>query len=174
MKIAVIKTKHFILRPFRKGDEFSLQKNINNRKIYRNTSHIPYPYTLRHAKNWIRKKAALAKKKKPESIVFAIDKNNEVIGSIGIHHIKGHKGEVGYWLGEKYWGRGIMTEAVNRITKFGFEKQKLKRMYARTFHFNKASMKVLKKAGFKLEGILRKNVKKGNRFLDTHLFAKVK
>lgn len=174
MKIPVIKTKRFILRPFRKGDEFLLQKNINNRKIYRNTSQIPYPYTLRHAKNWIKKTTGLMKKKKPETIAFAIDRNGEVIGSVGLHHIKGHKTEMGYWLSEKHWGQGIMTEAVRAVTRFAFNKLKIKRLFAKTFPFNKASMKVLRKAGYKFEGILRKDVKKGNRFLDTHLFAKVK
>ena len=114
------------------------------------------------------------KKKKPETIAFAIDRNGEVIGSVGLHHIKGHKTEMGYWLSEKHWGQGIMTEAVRAVTRFAFNKLKIKRLFAKTFPFNKASMKVLRKAGYKFEGILRKDVKKGNRFLDTHLFAKVK
>jgi len=107
-------------------------------------------------------------------INFVIDIDGRVVGSIGFSNIEGHKAEIGAWLAEKYWNRGIMTEAARLATKFGFEKLKLKRIYAYTFSFNKASMKVLKKNGYKFEGILRKNIKKDNKFFDDYLFAKVK
>jgi len=67
-----------------------------------------------------------------------------------------------------------MTQAVKLVTKFGFEKLKLRRIYAYIFSFNKASMRVLEKNGYKLEGILKKDTKKDNKFLDCYLFAKVK
>jgi len=172
--MVVIKSKKFVLRPYRKGDEKSLTENINNKKIYRNTLHIPYPYTLKDAKEWIRKNLKEAKKKNPTEINFVIDIKGEVAGSVGFSEIEGHKAEIGYWLTEKYWRRGIMTEAVKLATKFGFEKLKLKRIYASVFPFNKASRRVLEKAGYKFEGILRKEVKKDNKFLDAYLLAKVK
>jgi len=172
--MVVIKSKKFVLRPYRKGDEKSSAENINNKKIYRNTLHIPYPYTLKDAKKWIAKNLKEAKKKNPTKINFVIDINNEIAGSVGFHKIKGYEAEIGYWLAEKYWGKGIMTKAVKSVTKFGFEKLKLKRIYASVFPFNKASRQVLKKAGYKFEGILRKEVKKDNKFLDAYLLAKVK
>jgi len=170
----ILKSKQFILRPFQKGDEKSLAKNINNKKIHRNTLDIPYPYTLKDAKEWINKNLKETKKKKPSMINFVIDINGEVAGSVGFSNIKEHKAEIGYWLAEKYWGKGIMSEAVKLVTKFGFNKLKLKRIYAYVFPFNKASMRVLEKNGYKLEGVLRKNVKKGTKFLDDYLFAKIK
>ena len=172
--MSVIKSKEFILRPFRRGDEKSLAGNINNKKIYRNTAVIPYPYNLKDAKNWILKNLKESKKKNPKMINFVIDINGEVVGSVGLSDIKEFKAEIGYWLAEKYWGRGIMTKAVKLVTKFGFDKLKLKRIYAFVFPFNKASMKVLKKAGYKFEGILRKNSKKDGKFLDDYLFSKIK
>lgn len=174
MAYKIIKTKDFILRPFKKGDEFSLAKNINDRGVIRNTLIPFFPYTLKHAKVWVKKNLKEDKKKKPTIINFVIDINGEVAGSIGFATIEGYMAEIGYWLARKYWNKGIMTKAVKLVTKFGFEKLKFKRIYGYAFPFNKPSMKVLKKAGYKFEGILRKNTKKGNRFIDDYLFAKVR
>jgi len=172
--MTVIKSKYFILRPFRKKDARSVAKNINNKKIYRNTLHIPYPYTLKDANEWLAKTLKEAKKKKPSKVNFAIDINSEVIGSVSLEKIEGHKSEIGYWLAEKFWGRGITTEAVKMVTKFGFNRLRLKRIYAKVFPFNKTSMQILRRNGYKFEGIIRKNTKKDNKFLDDYLFAKVK
>ena len=172
--MTIIKSKKFILRPFKRGDESSLRGNINNKKIYRNTLDIPYPYTLKDAKDWISRNLREMRRKKPTMINFVIDINEEVAGGIGLNKIEGHKTEIGYWLAEKYWGQGIMTQAVKLTTEFGFKKLKLKRIYAYVFPWNKASMRVLEKAGYKLEGILRKHVKKNNKFIDSYLFAKVR
>ncbi len=170
----VIKTGKFILRPYRKGDEKSLAKNINDKKIYRSTLRIPYPYTLKDAKEWVRKNLKEGRKKKPAEMNFVIDINGEVAGGIGLSEIKGHQAEVGYWIASKYRNKGITTLALKKVTKFGFKKIKLRRIYACVFLFNKPSMKVLKKNGYKLEGILRKEIKKGNKLLDNYLFAKIK
>lgn len=175
MKIPIIKSKKFILRPFKKGDEKSLAKNVNNRKINEMVSLIPYPYSLKDAKKWVAFNLNEYKKEKPLNINFVIDINGEVAGSIGLRGIKeNHKAEVGYWLAEQYWGGGIMTSALKLITKFGFEELKLKRIQLEAYSFNKASQRVAEKSGYKLEGILRKSVKKGDKFLDACMFAKIK
>lgn len=172
---AVLRGENFILRPFRKGDEESLVRNINNEKIYRPTLRIPYPYTMNDAKKWIEECEKNDKEKEnPNAVNFAIDANGEVVGGIGLSKIvKQHKGELGYWLSENYWGKGIMTEAIKLIIEFGFKQLKLVRIYADVFPFNKASMKVLEKNGFKLEGILRKNTLKDGKYIDDYRFAKV-
>jgi len=172
--MTIIHSKKFILRPYKKRDEVSLRNSINNKKIYRNTLVIPYPYTSKHAKEWIEKNLKEGRKKKPAMVNFAIDIDGEVAGAVGFHKIEGHKAEIGYWLAEKYWGQGIMTEAVKLATKFGFKKLKLKRIYATVFPSNKASMYVLEKNNYNFEGILRKYHKKDNKFLDAHFYAKVK
>ena len=170
-----ITTKDFILRPFKKGDEFSLAKNINDRGIIRNTLIPFYPYKLKNAKDWVKKNLGENKKKNPKMINFVIDISGEVVGSVGFSRIEErHQALLGYWLAKKYWNKGIMTKAVKLITKFGFKKLGFKRIYADVLYFNKSSMRVLEKAGFQLEGILRKSIKKGNRFIDNYLFAKVK
>ncbi len=174
VKIPIIKTKDFTLRPYKKGDEKSLRENINDRTTARNTSGIPFPYTAQEANNWISKNLAERKKKKPKMINFVIDIEGEVAGSVGFDNIEGHKAEVGYWLDKRYRGRGITTLALKKITVFGFNKVGFRRIYATVFPWNKASMKVLEKAGYELEGILKKYTKKGTRFLDCYLFAKTR
>lgn len=175
MKLPVIKSKNFILRQFRMGDELSLRRNINNKNIYKNTATVPYPYTTKDAKFWVNRNLNLMKEKNPEVINFVIEKDDEVSGSIGLMSIeRGHKAEIGYWLGEKYWGGGIMTRAVKLVTDYGFRNLRLKRIYGHVFSFNLGSQKVLKKSGFKLEGILRKHDKKDGKFIDILVFGKIK
>ncbi len=174
MEVPTIKIKKFILRPYKKKDQASLAKNINYKKIYRNTLRIPYPYTLRDANGWIEKNLEEHKKKKPDKINFAIDINGEIVGGIELGGIEEHQAELGYWLTPKYHNKGIMTLALKKITKYGFEKLKLKRIYACVFPFNEASKRVLEKNGYKLEGILRKEIKKDNKLLDDCLYAKVR
>ena len=170
----IIRSKKFILRPFKKGDEQSSIRNINNKKIARNTLSIPYPYKLKDAHFWINHNLKLNKKKKKSEINFAIDIDNEVIGGIGLNKIEPHMAEIGYWIGENYWRQGIMTLAVKLVTRYAFTKLGLKRVYAYVFLFNKASVRVLEKAGYKYEGRLRKNVLKNNKLIDVLVFAKIK
>lgn len=169
-----LRSRNFVLRPFRKGDETSLRRNINNRKIYRYMRLIPHPYTAKHANDWIKKNISLQRKKNAPEINFAIDIGGEVVGGIGLSHIEKYKAEIGYWLGEKYWGKGIMTTTVKLVISFCFGKLKLRRIYASIFKGNKVSARVLQKAGFKLEGINRKNVLKDGRIVDSILYAKVR
>ncbi|MFH0969175.1 MAG: GNAT family N-acetyltransferase [Patescibacteria group bacterium] len=171
--MAIIKTKKFILRPFKMSDAKGVVKAINNRTIARNTLTIPYPYKLKDAKEWLKK--SLPQNKRKIIVNFCVEIDGKVAGSIGLHKIiKEHKAELGYWLAEKYWGKGLMTKIVKQMTEFGFNKLKLKRIFAFTHPFNKASMRVLGNNGFKLEGIIRKNIKKSNKFLDSYLFSKIK
>jgi ribosomal-protein-alanine N-acetyltransferase len=172
--MVIIRSKRFILRSFKKGDEASLIESVNNKAIARNTLRIPYPYKLKDARWWINHNLKLDRKKKKIEINFAIEADKKLVGCIGLDKIYGHSAEIGYWLGEKYWGQGIMTKAVKLVTKYGFEKLGLVRVYAFIFLFNKVSKNVLKNSGFKYEGKLRKCAKKGSKFLDCLLFAKVR
>lgn len=171
----IIRVKHFVLRPFRRGDEASLVRHINNPKIYRNTLRIPYPYRMRDAREWVRKCRTANHARKKTDVNFAIEIDGGVAGGIGLSHIvPRHKAEIGYWLGEEYWGKGIMTEAAKRVTRFGFKNLRLKRIYAGVFPRNRASMRVLEKAGYEREGILRKQARKKARFINEVLYAIVR
>lgn len=168
-------SKRFILRTIQKGDEFDIAKNANDKTISRNTSAIPHPYKLKYAQDFVRKFKKKSRAEYPQDLVFVIVVDSEVIGCVGLHKIiKNHKSELGYWLAKKYWGKGIVPEAVKIVTNFAFRKLKLKRVYARVYSFNMPSMKVLEKNGYKLEGIFKKDVEKEGRFFDTYNYAKVK
>ncbi|MBW2976706.1 GNAT family N-acetyltransferase [Candidatus Woesearchaeota archaeon] len=168
-----IKSKNFILRPYKKGDEYSLIKNINDKDVSKYTHRIPYPYKLKDAKQWIARCKNLAKKKNKTEINFAIDIEG-VIGGISLMGIQPHKAEIGCWLGKKYWRKGIATEAVEIITHFGFKQLKLKRIYAYVYPKNKSSVRVLEKNKYKREGLMRKYQLKDGKLLDTILYAKIK
>ena len=170
----VLKASRFLLRPYRKGDEASLQQAINDKEIARNILTIPYPYTIGDARFWIRRVLKLAKQRKKTEIDFVIDIRGEVAGSVSLFHIDGHQAEVGYWLARKHWGQGLMTEAVLLATRYAFETLKLRRLYAYVFPPNKASIRVLEKCGFLYEGTLRKHVKKDGKLMDDRLYAKVR
>ena len=175
MKQPIIKTKHFILRPLKVSDAESMVENANDKNIYRNTLVIPYPYFLKDAKQWLRKVINNQRKKVFESVVFAIEINGKAVGVISINKTgQEHKAEIGYWLGKKYQRKGIMTQAIKEITKYGFRELKLCRIYALVFLFNKKSMRILEKSGYKFEGILKKEAKKNNKFFDCCVYAKIK
>jgi ribosomal-protein-alanine N-acetyltransferase len=150
-----------------------LQLLANDVEISKNLRDIfPHPYTLDDAKEFIR----LNK----EGIItnsFAIFSDDIFIGMGGIvskNDIHRLNGEIGYWLGQKYWGKGYATEAVKLITDYAFEKLKLHRVYAGIFETNKASMKVLEKAGYKLEAVIKSSVVKNNVIMDEYLWSKLK
>lgn len=167
-------TKKFTLRPFQKSNARNIAKYINDKQIYRNTSHIPYPYKLKDAHQWLKKILPNYRKKIPHDVHLAIEINNEICGCVSLMEIDlGHKAEIGYWLARKYWGGGIMSTAVQEMLKFGCKELKLKRVYAYVFTFNKASVKVLMKNGFKKEGLLKRDVVKDRKRLDSILLAKM-
>lgn len=162
------------LRPFRRGDEPSIAENISDRKIERYTLAIPYPYTLKAARQWVDLNRKLARSKKSTQFNLAIDLDGDVIGGIGLSSMNGHRAEIGYWLGVKYWGRGIVPGAVKALTRYAFRELKLRRVYAKVFPVNKASARVLEKAGYKYEGRLIKDAVKHGRPVDGLLFARTR
>jgi len=166
----------FKLRRFRKGDAPSLLKNINDKAIYCYTLDIPYPYTIQIARKWVNLNLEAYRKKKKKMMNFVIDINGEVAGSVGLTAIYNthKKAELGYWLAKKYWGKGIMTQAVGQTLEYGFVKLGLNRIFAFTRVENIASQKVLQKNNFQLEGLLRKNIIKDGKPKDLYLFAILK
>jgi RimJ/RimL family protein N-acetyltransferase len=155
MKLA---TRRLVLRDLKPGDAKSIAFNLNNLKICEKLLVVPYPYRLKDAKEYIEKCRKRAKQKKREAYNFGIEFGKSIIGLISIMDIDRfqNKAELGYWLGESYWGRGIMSEALKKILGFGFGKLKLRRIEACVFAANKASEGLLKKFGFRFEGLKRK------------------
>ena len=161
------------IRSLQPGDAPALAKYANNRAVWRNLrDRFPHPYSLQHAEVWIDLVAAQT----PETN-FAIASAAEAIGGIGLElrrDVHRRSANVGYWLGEPYWGRGIATGALRAFTDFAFAKFDLARIDAHVYEWNPASARVLEKAGFEYEGCLRKSVTKDGQTIDQWLYAIVR
>lgn len=152
-------TERLILRKICKKDFKDLIENINNIKIAKWVSTIPYPYGIKDALWWINECEKNDKEKPRRNYNFTIELKSEkkIIGGIDLIGIKDRKGEIGCWLGEKYWNQKIMSEAVNKVLYFGFNELKLRKIVWKAFVTNEASNALAKKVGFKLEGVLKKD-----------------
>jgi RimJ/RimL family protein N-acetyltransferase len=160
----------FELRSWSIKDLDSLVKYANNPKIAANmTDLFPHPYTYDAGKKFIE----YATKAKPRN-VLAISVNNEAVGGIGIHpqtDIMRKNAELGYWLAESFWGKGIVSRAVSKMVVYTFDNFDINRIYARPFGPNLGSQKVLEKNGFVLEARLENTVFKNGEYLDELIYA---
>ena len=142
-----IKTERLIIKPPQMDDAVELTELINDKSVVKWLSDIPFPYTVRHAEEFIER--AQEKALKNESYNFMIFQNNKMIGGIGLTEFRKRSCELGYWLGKKYWGNGFATEVVNGILDFGFNNLERKEIYAAYKVGNEGSKRVLKKCGFR-------------------------
>lgn len=163
------------IREWKLEDSASLAAMLNNKNILNNLRDgLPCPYTVNDAEEYI---AAMLSADKTRTFAFAIEANNEVIGSIGVFrcdNIHSRTAEMGYYIGEPYWGKGFGTSAVEQTCKYIFEHTDIIRIFAEPFAYNTASCRVLEKAGFQLEGILHSNAVKNGNILDMKMYALIK
>ena len=161
------------LRSFRPDDAPALAKHGNNRAVWRNIwDRHPNPFSIADAEEWIQ----FAMQQEPTTI-FAIASEDQAIGCIGIlpqEDVARLSAEVGYWLGERYWGRGITTQALITLTEYAFSEFDLVRLFATVMEWNPASARVLEKAGYQYEGRLRKSAFKDGQIIDQFLYARVR
>ncbi|MBN1894855.1 GNAT family N-acetyltransferase [bacterium] len=169
----IVETSYGGIRHWSDADAPALAKHANNRKIWLNLRDgFPHPYTLENARAFLE----MVGRQDPKTF-FAIATQEEAIGAIGITpNMDVHRltAEMGYWLAEPFWGKGIMTETVAKFTDFALEHFGLVRIYAEPYAYNAASCRVLEKAGFVLEGRLKNSVIKDGVITDQLLYAKVK
>lgn len=160
------------LREYKKSDTDRLVQLANNENVSRYlVDSFPYPYTRKDAEWWIDIGC-----KKNGAITRVIVYQEEFVGGIGIQPKigwKSHLAEIGYWLGEEYWGRGIGTEALGIMTHLALSAGKYKKLFAPVLGPNRASMEVLEKNGYILEGILKQEVFKGGQYYDICHYAKI-
>ena len=172
LKPKVLKFKNVALRKFRKNDAGRLAELANNEKISQNLRDgFPNPYIFDDAESFIKK--CLEQK---IITTFAIEYNGEYVGNMGLiigQDVYRKSAEIGYFIGEKYWNKGIATKAVNLITEFGFNNLELVRIHTGIFEYNTPSMRVLEKCGFIKEGVFQKAILKNNQILDEHRYAKI-
>ena len=161
------------LRNWRKEDIASLVKLANNKKIADNLrDQFPHPYTLQNAEEWI-----AMNEKRNLTTNFAIEVNGELAGSCGMmiyEDVYRLSAEIGYWIAEPFWGKGIATEAVRLLVeKIKTDFPEIVRVSAEIFEHNRASMRVLEKNEFHLESIRKKAVIKNNIIMDDHVWVKL-
>jgi RimJ/RimL family protein N-acetyltransferase len=165
--------KSCAVRPWRLDDAESLARHANNRKVWLGLRDLfPHPYMIDDAHEFLGRAIS-----ELPTTNFCIEINGGAVGGIGIRlgqNVHRHAAEFGYWLGEDFWGRGIMTEVVEAFTDFCVDNFSLHRIYAEPFANNPASARVLEKAGFAFEGRLKNNVLKDGEFLDSLLYARTK
>jgi ribosomal-protein-alanine N-acetyltransferase len=158
------------VRSWKGSDVKSLVQHANNRKIWLNLrDRFPHPYTARDGSRFIRTVRAAT----PET-VFAIAVDGAAVGAIGFvlqRDVERVSAEIGYWLGESFWGRGITSEALAAITRYAIDQHGFTRLFAVPFATNVASCRVLEKAGYALEGHLRRSAIKDGTIIDQFQYA---
>jgi RimJ/RimL family protein N-acetyltransferase len=168
-----IKFGEYRIRDWAMEDASAIVRYADNRKVSMwLRDRFPSPYTLYDAEAFL-----LAVAQQDPRTAFAVATNREAIGGIGLEFgrdVHRFTAEMGYWLGEPFWGQGIMSEAVRHFTDWAFGHLELHRIHANVFSGNVGSARVLEKAGFECEGRLRASVFKHGRILDQFLYARVK
>jgi ribosomal-protein-alanine N-acetyltransferase len=158
------------VRSWQASDLSSLVTHANNRSVWINLrDRFPHPYTRRDGRGFIK----LSRQMKPESF-FAIAVDGAAVGGIGFvpqHDVDRVSTEVGYWLGESFWGRGIATDALMGLTCYAMETHGFTRLFAVPFAHNTASCRVLEKAGYVLEARLRRSAIKDGQVVDQLQYA---
>jgi RimJ/RimL family protein N-acetyltransferase len=161
-----------LVRSWRESDVDYLPVHANNRKIWLNLrDRFPHPYTAAHAREFIQ----IVRRMRPETY-FAIEVDGHAVGGIGytLHDdVERVSAEIGYWLGETFWNRGITTDALKAVTELAVARHGLTRVYALPFEWNTASCRVLEKAGYVLEARLRRSAVKDGRIVDQFQYAYV-
>jgi len=164
----------FKLRAWHLDDVPSLVRHIDNIRIWNNVrDFLPNPYTEKDAREYI----LMVTKKVGPRMDFAIDIDGRAVGGIGLipgSDVERFTVELGYWLGEEYWGNSIMSEAVKQVIQYVFSELAFMKIFAMVFSSNTASMRVLEKAGFEKEAVLKSALIKNGIIMDFHYYSMIK
>ena len=160
------------IRKWKLTDAKDIAVALSNKKIQDNLRDgLPYPYSEQDGIDFI---SSMLSANEDETFAFAITLDDKVIGSIGVfrqQNIHRQTAEMGYYIAEEHWGKGIMTEAVKQICDYVFKNSDILRIYAEPFAYNTGSCRVLEKAGFQYEGTLRNNAVKNGKVIDMKMYS---
>ena len=165
-------TDRLHLRRFELSDAPEVRRLAGDRAIAATTLNIPHPYEEGIAEEWIGKHGPAFEKDEAVSFAITVKQTEALVGAIGLHLVREHdRAELGYWIGEPYWGRGYATEAGRAVLGYAFEGLALNRVLARHFQRNPQSGRVLQKLGMKYEGRLRQHVEKWGVYEDVVVYG---
>ena len=160
------------IRKWKLTDAKDIAVALSNKKIQDNLRDgLPYPYSEQDGIDFI---SSMLSANEDETFAFAITLDDKVIGSIGVfrqQNIHRKTAELGYYIAEECWGKGIMTDAVKQICEYVFKNSDILRIYAEPFAYNTGSCRVLEKAGFQYEGTLRNNAVKNGKVIDMKMYS---
>ncbi|MDE5824275.1 MAG: GNAT family N-acetyltransferase [Lachnospiraceae bacterium] len=163
------------IRKWQIADALNLAELLNNKNILDNLRDgLPYPYTTKDAEDYIQ---AMVSADQDKTFAFALTVDDKPVGSIGVfrcENIHFRTAEMGYYIGEDYWGKGLGTSAVIQVCDYMFGYTDIIRIFAEPFAYNAASCRVLEKAGFQFEGLLRSNAVKNGKVLDMKMYSRIK
>lgn len=170
-----IRTARLVLRAFHREDEEPLARAADDRRVWAGLrDRFPHPYDREAARAWI---GAQAGRVPPENLAITLRQTGELVGGVGLERhadVVRFTAEIGYWLGSAHWGHGYATEAVAAFVDYVFASFEVERAEAWIFAHNQRSARVLEKCGFRLEGTARRSVFKEGRFLDSHLYGRLR
>ena len=160
------------IRKWKLTDAKNIAVALSNKKIQDNLRDgLPYPYTEQDGIDFI---SSMLSANEDETFAFAITLDDKAIGSIAVfrqQNIHRQTAEMGYYIAQEYWGKGIMTDAVKQICEYVFKNSDILRIYAEPFAYNTGSCRVLEKAGFQYEGTLRNNAVKNGKVIDMKMYS---
>ncbi|AYZ14600.1 GNAT family N-acetyltransferase [Chryseobacterium arthrosphaerae] len=169
-KFPIIETERLILSQLEEKDIPFITEYLQHRIYSDLTSNIPYPYTENDAIFWLKMSKEAFENK--SGYTFGIrNKEEELIGAIGLHDRDDDKAELGYWIGIPYWNKGYVTEAARAIVDFGFKELGLNKIYATHFFHNPASGKIMEKIGMEKEAVLKQHAKKDEEYFDLAMYS---
>ena len=158
------------VRSWRADDAASLARHADNRNVWRNLrDSFPHPYGIEDARRFLERAGKMERE-----TYFCIAIDDLAVGGIGYivgSDVERFSAEIGYWLGEDFWGRGITTEALIAVTEQAIETHGLHRVFAVPYAWNAASARILEKAGYVLEGVMRRSAFKDGQVVDQFLYA---
>lgn len=171
-RIETLETPRLWLRRLKLSDATRTQMLAGSRAVADTTRRIPHPYEMEEAVHWLKWQEKEAYSTAFSNFAICFKENDALIGVIGLN-FESHdqSAELGYWLGQPYWGQGLCTEAAREMIAHAFRDWDMHRVYAQCFSRNPASGRVLQKIGMKWEGRLREHVKKWDQWEDVEVFG---
>ncbi|SEO24981.1 GNAT family N-acetyltransferase [Paenibacillus sp. OV219] len=165
-------TERLLLRPFVPRDATDVQRLAGEEAVARTTLSLPHPYPDGAAQMWIDFRTDAARHGHGYTFAIVHKEFHTLMGCISLNMTSEHKrGEIGYWLGQSFWGNGYTTEALIQILQFGFKTIKLNRIWGAAMTKNPASSAVMLKAGLKHEGLFKQHIRKWDQFEDIHYYG---